>query len=61
MTADPTTNAERARRASQLLAEIDTDERTPHVLAAELSADAANLAAELNDEPNDGESYRTQL
>lgn len=62
MTTRPTTDTGRARRASQLLAEIDA-EGTAHRLARELSADCANLANELDDEqPEDsGESYTTEL
>lgn len=56
------TDTGRARRASQLLAEIDADGQA-HRLARELSADCANLAQEIDDEEpaEDGEHYTTEL
>ena len=56
------TDTGRARRASQLLAEIDAEGQA-HRLATELSADAANLAQEIDDEEpaEDGQTYTTEL
>ena len=55
-------DTERARRASQLLAEISTSDGHTNRLKHELSRDCANLAAELGEEPTDEpEDYTENL
>ena len=58
---NPTSNAAKARRASQLLADIDVEEKTLVRLKCELSKDAANLAASLDDDAEEGEYERMRF